>query len=123
MDRYVPAERSFGCGLYFDGRFRSNHCRGPFQVKYGANLNIGESNINITNTGANAAALPGPGYGTQSGNICVNVYAFDLGSEKLDRAGRIRGSRLASLALAGQYRYPEPRGGTTCISRKGYEKP
>jgi hypothetical protein len=48
----------------------------PFQVKYAANLNIGESYINITNTGANGAALLGPGFGTQTGNICVNVYAI-----------------------------------------------
>jgi hypothetical protein len=53
----------------------------PFQVKYAANLNIGESYINITNTGANGAALLGPGYGAQSGNLCVNVYAFDPGEE------------------------------------------
>ena len=36
----------------------------PFQVRYAANLGIGESVINITNTGATG------------GNICVNVYAF-----------------------------------------------
>ena len=36
----------------------------PFQVKYAANLNIGDSAINITNTGATG------------GNICVNVYTF-----------------------------------------------
>jgi hypothetical protein len=53
----------------------------PFQVKYAANLNIGESYIDITNTGANGAAVLGPGFGTQSGNICVNVYAFDPGEE------------------------------------------
>jgi len=53
----------------------------PFQVRYAANLNIGESYINITNTGANGAAILGPGFGAQSGNICVNVYAFDAGEE------------------------------------------
>src|ERR1700683_1441899 len=47
-----------------------------FQVGYAANLTIGESYINITNTGANGAALLGPGFGTQTGNICVNVYAI-----------------------------------------------
>jgi hypothetical protein len=52
-----------------------------FQVGYAANLTIGESYINITNTGANGAALLGPGFGTQSGNICVSVYAFDPGEE------------------------------------------
>ena len=53
----------------------------PFQVRYAANLNIGESYINVTNTGANGAAILGPGFGAQSGNICVNVYAFDAGEE------------------------------------------
>jgi hypothetical protein len=48
----------------------------PFQVRYAANLNIGESYINIVNTGANGAPLLGPGFGAASGNICVNVYAF-----------------------------------------------
>jgi hypothetical protein len=57
----------------------------PFQVKYAANLNIGESYFDITNTGANGANLLGPGignnFGTASGNICVNVYAFDQSEE------------------------------------------
>ena len=53
----------------------------PFQVRYAANLSFGESYIAITNTGANGAALLGPGFGTQSGNICVNVYAFDPSEE------------------------------------------
>ena len=52
-----------------------------FQMRYAANLNIGESYIDITNTGANGAALLGPGFGTAAGNICVNVYAFDPGEE------------------------------------------
>lgn len=47
----------------------------PFQVNYAANLQIGESYVNIVNTGANGASLLGPGFGPV-GNICVNVYAF-----------------------------------------------
>jgi len=47
----------------------------PFQVNYAANLQIGESFVDVINTGANGAALLGPGYGPV-GNICVNVYAF-----------------------------------------------
>jgi len=53
----------------------------PFQVRYAANLNLGESYIDITNTGNNGAPLLGPGFGGASGNICVNVYAFDPGEE------------------------------------------
>jgi hypothetical protein len=55
-----------------------------FQVHYAANLNIGESYINITNTGANGAPLLGPiifGNNTATGNICVNIYAFDPAEE------------------------------------------
>jgi hypothetical protein len=36
-----------------------------FQVRYASNLNIGDSVINITNTGANSGS-----------NICANVYTF-----------------------------------------------
>src|ERR1700691_4680214 len=53
-----------------------------FQVRYAANLNIGESYLDIGNDGANGAPLLGPGFGAASGNLCVNVYAFD-GSEEL----------------------------------------
>jgi hypothetical protein len=53
---------------------------GPFQVRYAANSDP-ESYINITNTGANGAPLLGPGFGGASGNICVNVYAFDPSEE------------------------------------------
>src|SRR6266567_389019 len=48
----------------------------PFQVRYAANLQAGESFIDITNSGANGAPLLGPGFGGAAGNICVNVYAF-----------------------------------------------
>src|ERR1017187_8129554 len=50
-------------------------------VRYAANLNIGESYIDIGNDGANGAPLLGPGFGAASGNLCVNVYAFDPGEE------------------------------------------
>ena len=49
---------------------------GNFVINYAANLTAGDSVIDITNTGANGAALNGPGFGGAAGNICVNVYAF-----------------------------------------------
>jgi hypothetical protein len=52
-----------------------------YQIRYGANLNVGESYIDITNTGTGGAPLLGPGIGAASGNICVNVYAFDPSEE------------------------------------------
>jgi hypothetical protein len=54
---------------------------GQFQVRYFANLTLGESYIDIVNTGANGASLVGPGVGGNTGNICANVYAFDIGEE------------------------------------------
>jgi hypothetical protein len=52
-----------------------------FLIRYAANLNMGESYVDITNTGANGAALLGPGFGSQIGNICVNVFTFDPNEE------------------------------------------
>ena len=50
----------------------------PFQVRYGANLQYGDSYMDIINTGLNGAPPLGPGFGTaNTGNICVNVYALD----------------------------------------------
>jgi hypothetical protein len=53
----------------------------PFQVSYASNLNIGESYLDFCNDGANGAPLRGPGFGSASGNICLNVYTFDPGEE------------------------------------------
>src|SRR6202162_3173223 len=53
----------------------------PYQVKYASNLTIGDSVINITNTGARGAGL---GFGTSAtvtGAICVNVYVYDPSEE------------------------------------------
>jgi hypothetical protein len=41
-----------------------------FQVRYAANLNIGDSVVNFTNSGATVA-------GGVSQNLCINLYAFD----------------------------------------------
>jgi hypothetical protein len=45
-----------------------------FQVRYAANLNIGDSVINITNTGGNVS-------GNASQNICANLFTFDPAEE------------------------------------------
>lgn len=47
-----------------------------FQSHYAANLNVADTLINISNTGANGAPLWGPGIGTPAGAMCINVYAF-----------------------------------------------
>jgi len=44
----------------------------PFQVRYASNLPVGDSVINVTNTGASSTVA----FPTQNGNICVNVYTF-----------------------------------------------
>jgi hypothetical protein len=49
----------------------------PYQVKYAANLNIGDSVINLSNTGASGAGFATGTSATVTGSICVNVYAFD----------------------------------------------
>jgi hypothetical protein len=47
-----------------------------FLIRYAANLDKGDSVINVTNTGFNGAPLGGPGFGSSIGNLCVNVYTF-----------------------------------------------
>jgi len=48
----------------------------PFQVRYASNLNVGDSVINITNSGARGAGLAAGTSAATTGAICVNVYAF-----------------------------------------------
>ncbi len=47
-----------------------------FQVRYASNLNVGDSVINITNSGALGAGLAAGTSAGTTGAICVNVYAF-----------------------------------------------
>jgi hypothetical protein len=54
-----------------------------YQINYAANLNIGDSNVDITNTG-----IQGPFFGTTAagptaGNLCVNTYVFDPQEEEI----------------------------------------
>jgi hypothetical protein len=48
----------------------------PFQVRYAANLNVGDSVINITNSGASGAGLASGTSAATTGAICANVYTF-----------------------------------------------
>jgi hypothetical protein len=48
-----------------------------FQVRYASNLNVGDSVIDLTNTGN----LSLPSGLTTTGNLCVNVYTFDANEE------------------------------------------
>ena len=47
-----------------------------FQVRYASNLNVGDSVVNITNTGARGADLAAGTSASTTGALCVNVYAF-----------------------------------------------
>ena len=47
-----------------------------YQVRYSANLNLGDSVINITNTGGRGAGLAAGTTAATTGALCVNVYAF-----------------------------------------------
>jgi hypothetical protein len=48
----------------------------PFQVRYASNLAVGDSVVNITNSGATGASLQSGTTATITGAICANVYAF-----------------------------------------------
>ena len=43
-----------------------------FQIRYTSNLSVGDSVVNVTNSGAGSAV----GLPAQNGNLCVNVYTF-----------------------------------------------
>jgi len=49
---------------------------GPYQVRYASNLNIGDSVVNITNSGARGAGIAAGTSASVTGALCVNVYAF-----------------------------------------------
>jgi hypothetical protein len=52
-----------------------------YQVHYASNLSIGDSVINITNTGARGAAAGSGTTASVTGSLCVNVYVFDAAEE------------------------------------------
>jgi hypothetical protein len=54
---------------------------GPYQIGFAANLNIGDSVVNLSNDGINGGvfgAIP-----PTRGNICANVYVFDPQEEEI----------------------------------------
>ena len=59
--------------------FPNNTADSFYQVGFAANLNIGDSVVNITNDGFNGGVF---GAGT-TGNICVNTYVFDPQEEEI----------------------------------------
>lgn len=44
----------------------------PFQVRYAVNLDLGDSFINISNSGASSTVA----FPNQNGNLCANIYTF-----------------------------------------------
>ena len=67
-----------------------------FQVRYAANLNKGDSFINITNTGS--TELPDP----TAANICVGVYTFDPSEEMVSCCScLVTPNALVSLSVQG----------------------
>ena len=60
----------------------------PFQVRYASNLAIGDSVINMTNTGATG------------GNICVNVYTFSPDEQEVSCCScNVTPNALVSLSV------------------------
>jgi len=48
----------------------------PFQVRYASNLSVGDSVVNISNSGAGGASLQSGTTASITGALCANVYAF-----------------------------------------------
>ena len=53
---------------------------GFYQLGYAANLNIGDSVVNITNDGYNGGVFPNT---LGVGNLCINAYVFDPQEEEI----------------------------------------
>ncbi len=66
----TPLTLTISAGLQPQSPFSPSFA--AFQVRYASNLDVGDSVIDLTNTGASSTvAAP-----TQNGNLCVNAYAF-----------------------------------------------
>src|SRR5580658_5988564 len=63
----------------FGQTFPNNTNDNFYQIGFAANLNVGDSVVNMTNDGFNGGVI---GAGT-AGNICVNTYVFDPQEEEI----------------------------------------
>src|SRR5580658_7751328 len=69
----LSASAAFG-QILTDGAF--------YAVGYAANLNIGDSVLNLSNSGEQGPFIGALPFKTE-GNICVNVYTFDAVEEEI----------------------------------------
>ncbi len=65
---------NFGTLNYFVNAILPSETTGVYQLRYLANLDKGDSYVNLTNAGTLDGRAP-------AGNICVNVYTFDPAEE------------------------------------------
>jgi hypothetical protein len=56
---------------------------GFYQIGFAANLNIGDSEINISNDGFEGGFYNNNTTGLGAGNLCVNVFTFDPSEEEV----------------------------------------
>ena len=77
----------------------------PFPIEagmraWGTAIHSGDPKINLINPGSNGASLNGPGFGTPSGNICANIYAFSPDEQLISCCScLITPNGLASLSV------------------------
>jgi hypothetical protein len=84
--RFSLALATFACSMVSFAQSVDNVQTVPsdvFQIKYAANLNIGDSFVDITNSGAttNAATPEANDPAATSLNLCANLYTFDPAEE------------------------------------------
>ena len=69
-------------------------------LAWGTAIHSGDPKINLINPGSNGAPLNGPGFGTPSGNICANIYAFSPDEQLISCCScLITPNGLASLSV------------------------